>query len=245
MTDSEIQDDLGGLPKPKAVAPLPATQSDIERALADARAASEALPQRTETDAQERAGQLLHVRALLPLSAAKAPRAELESRVHARMLKNVNAWRPGLGNLILAGRTRAGKTSAAVHLVRRLLHEGAIAGGEAFRLARSIRWQDCRALSAVGREARLGTGTPDAIVSCQRVRLLVLDDLGATDDRETLERVLDIRYQRELPTITTTGLRGRALEENEQSELAAALGDALTARLFECGASKGTLVEVF
>jgi hypothetical protein len=224
---------------------------DLESVIAAARDAAERNAGSLPTDAQERSAKLDRVREQLPLAARRASRAELEARCHPKLLKHALAWRWGAGNLILAGKTGAGKTTAAIHLVRRLLSEGARAGGDAFERARSIRWQECRALSAVGREWKLGAGMPDEVFRCQRVGLLVLDDLGATDDKQTLERVLEGRYERGLPTITTTGLRVTDPKEKwdedcySAGQLEKALGDALSRRLFECGPSKGTFVEVF
>jgi len=216
---------------------------DLEAVIAAARDAAERNVGSLPTDAQERARKLDRIREQLPLGARRASRAELEARCHAKLLKHALAWHWGAGNLIFSGSTGAGKTSAAVHLVRRLLAEGAALGGEAFDRARSIWWQECRALSVVGREWKLGAGIPDDVHRCQRVGLLVLDDLGATDDKQTLERVLNARYERGLPTITTTGLSISAMY-GDTGQLENALGDALARRLFECGPSRGTYVEV-
>ncbi|HZJ13981.1 MAG TPA: hypothetical protein VFD27_02980, partial [Chthoniobacteraceae bacterium] len=82
---------------------------------------------------------------------------------------------------------------------------------------------------------KLGTGAPEEIVRCQNARLLVLDDLGKSDDREALEVILQARNQRAWPTVTTTGIG--------VAELAKFLGQALTRRLFECGADSGAAVD--
>jgi IstB-like ATP binding protein len=172
----------------------------------------------------------------LPSGARKATRSELEKRISPRALKAVEGWQWGGGNIVLMGATGTGKTSAAAHLVRRLCFEAAVHGGAAFGLAQFIRWQSCRALSEVARETRLGTGTPEAVTRCQYARLLVLNDLGPTDDRATVERILDDRYERGWPTVTTTGLCAAELEH--------AFGDALARRIFECGPDRGTYVEL-
>jgi hypothetical protein len=200
------------------------------------RAACEAQMEPPPTDAARRFEALREVLATLPAGGAKASRSELESRIHPRALRAVSGWRWGGGNLVLLGATGTGKTSAAVHLVRRLCLEAAVDGGEAFERARLIRWQSCRALSGVAAETKLGTGTPEVVTRCQYARLLILNDLGAGDERATLERIIDERYERGWPTVTTTGL-GRV-------ELEHAFGDAFSRRLFECGSDRGSFVEL-
>lgn len=217
-------------------APASATLGDVMRAAERARQAAESCPVPVPTDAQERQLRLKPVLEQLPAGMHRATRLELEGRIDPKLLKAVLGWRWGGGNLVLMGATGSGKTSAAAHLVRRLCFEGAVRGGEAYELAKLIRWQSCRALSDVGRETRLGTGTPEPVTRCQNARLLVLNDLGANDDRATLERILDERYERGWPTITTTGLGGEQLD--------ALFGDALSRRIFECGADRGLFVEI-
>lgn len=219
-----------------SASPASATLADVLAAASRARAVSEAAGMPETTDAQERHMKLRPVLEQLPAGMHRATRHELEGRIEPRLLRAVLGWHWGSGNLVLMGATGCGKTSAAAHLIRRLCSEGAREGRRPFELASMIRWQSCRDLSEVGRETRLGSGTPEAIQRCQYARLLVLNDLGAGDDRTTLERVLDARYERGWPTITTTGL-GR-------EQLDTAFGDALARRIFECGADRGRFVEI-
>jgi DNA replication protein DnaC len=86
----------------------------------------------------------------------------------------------------------------------------------------------------------MGGGEAPEITMCKYARLLILDDLGANDDRTSLERILQFRINRAWPTVITTGLRADGPEGIERL-----FGEALSARLFECGANKGKLVEVF
>lgn len=212
---------------------------DLENVIERARIASAAAGLHVPTEAEARRELLRPVLGQLPAGAREATRVALEARMHPRALAAVSSWRWGSGNLVLLGKTGTGKTSAAAWLVRKLCAQATQCGGEALQRALLIRWQSCRDLSEVGRETKLGTGTPEVVQRCQYARLLVLNDLGIDDDRKTLERVLDARYERGWPTITTTGLRARGV-----NSLEAALGDALTRRLVECGSDRGTFVDL-
>lgn len=209
---------------------------DLEAVIAHARAAQERRNAPPITDAAERYQRLRPVLERLPAGMRAPSRSELEARINPRILRAVTGWRWGDGNLVLLGATGSGKTSGAAHLVRRLCFEAAARGGDEFERAQLIRWQSCRALSEVARETRLGTGIPEDVLRCQNARLLVLNDLGQHDDTVTLERILDERYERGWPTVTTTGLA--------PTQLDSVFGDALARRIFECGADRGGFVEV-
>lgn len=217
----------------------PSVATDLAEIIARARAAQEARPEPVPPENSDRFDRHLRLKPvleMLPTGMRSALRIELEEHIDPRILKAVLAWHWGDGNLVLMGATSVGKTSGAVHLVRRLCHEGAILGGDAFERAQLIRWQSCRELSELVRETKLGTGAPQEITRCQNARLLVLNDIGIDDDKRSLERVLDARYERKWPTITTTGLSAKQLAE--------AFGDALTRRVFECGPDRGRFVEI-
>jgi DNA replication protein DnaC len=218
----------------------PASLSDVLGAAARAQAHWEASGLRADPEPQVRARQLREVVDRLPEARRRTSRAELEQQTHPKFLAVVSQWNWGDGNVILAGRTRVGKTTAAVHLVRRLCHEGARDGGQAFELAKSIRWVEFRELVALAREYRPGSGTADEVISCQHARLLILDDLGGTGDRagrESVERILQFRLNRAWPTITTTGI--------PPTDLDGLFGERFVARLLERAADKGTIVECF
>jgi DNA replication protein DnaC len=176
------------------------------------------------------------VRNQVPLH-CRGTRAELVGRMHDKLFRAVHAWDWGDPNLLLIGTTGTGKTTAAAYLLRRLCAYGIEHGGEALEMARLTRWQSCRELSAVVREYPLGQGAPDTILRCQNARLLILDDLGASDERTALERVMDARYERGWPTITTTGLAYR--------ELSHALGEHLVRRLVDCRGRTGRVLQAF
>lgn len=247
MTDDDFSDEdlaaraeaaqaRSAAPDEPVLPPTSASLADVLEAASRARAAHERRGVPETTDAKERHLKLKPVLEQLPNGMHRATRQELEGRIEERLLRAVLGWRWGAGNLVLMGATGCGKTSAAAHLVRRLCFEGAVHGGQAFELSGMIRWQSCRDLSEIGRETRLGTGTPEVVQRCQYARLLVLNDLGAGDDRTTLERVLDARYERGWPTVTTTGLGAEQLDK--------VFGDALSRRIFECGADRGRFVEI-
>jgi hypothetical protein len=216
----------------------PATLGDVFAALENARAASEARGTVPESETEARRIQLFPVLNRLPALMLRLPRATVESLIDPVLLDAVSGWKWGDGNILLAGRTRVGKTMAAVHLVRRLIQEGIRHGGEAFELAKMIRWQECRELSAAAREYKLGTGSPEEIIGCKLARLLILDDLGAHDEREGLDRILQFRLTRGWPTITTTGLR-----VDGPQGLDATFGEHFTVRLLELGSDKGMIFE--
>lgn len=198
----------------------------------------------------DRLRSLRHVREQLP-SNAHGPVAELRARTPAKLLGVVDGWSWSGPNLLILGPTRVGKTSGAALLVRLLLERAAAAsaafspavrrlwGGckSEFDLADLIRWQSCRDLTTTVREFPLGQGTPETIQRCQHARLLVLDDVGTTDDRGALERILNARYERRWPTITTSGLTS--------TELVRTLGDALVRRMSERAGLSGLIVNLF
>ena len=239
ISDSDLED-IANASKERIGAPAPREPSrpnDLLQTIGRARDAWVRRGEPTDTsDVLRRHVALREITDTLPLGARTATREELEARIHPRALRAAQGWRWGSGNLVLMGATGTGKTSAAAHLVRRLCHEAAVHGGAAYELAEIIRWQSCRALSGLANETKRGTGTPEAVTRCQYARLLVLNDLGAGDERETLERILDERYERGWPTITTTGLGRVQLEQ--------AFGDALSRRIFECKGNPGAFVEL-
>jgi len=167
----------------------------------------------------------------------RGTRAELVARMADKLFRAVDDWRWGDANLLMLGSTGAGKTTAAAYLLRRLCAFGVDQGGEALELAKLIRWQSCRELTNTVREYPLGEGMPETIMRCQNARLLILDDLGAGDDKGALERVLNVRYERGWATITTSGLQYR--------ELVTALGEHLVRRLVETHGKQGRVLQAF
>jgi DNA replication protein DnaC len=185
---------------------------------------------------RERQASLENVRQQVPLH-CRGPRAELVARIDDKFFRAVHSWAWGDPNQLLLGTTGKGKTTAAAYLLRRLCAMAIEHGGEALERSKLIRWQSCRELSAVVREFPLGEGTPETIQRCQNARLLILDDLGASDERAPLERVMDVRYMRGWPTITTSGIHYR--------QLVTTLGEHLVRRLVDCRGQAGVVLQVF
>lgn len=241
--------------EPEAQLKAPAARPDPYTALGAAVASARAALEPTFVDSGERVTadrvrSLRHVREQLP-SNAHGGVAELRSRTPAKLLSVVDGWRWDGPNLLILGPTRVGKTSGAALLVRQLL-ERSVASTDAFSLAVRrlwggckseydladlIRWQSCRELTTTVREFPLGQGTPETIQRCQHARLLVLDDIGSTDDRGALERILNARYERRWPTVTTSGLTS--------GELVRTFGDALVRRMSERAGLNGLIVNLF
>jgi hypothetical protein len=241
--------------EPELVAKAPPARPEPYAALGQAVAAAAAAMAPTfiaaDDDAvPDRLRKLRHVREQLP-SNTLGPLEELRGRAPSKLLPIADGWVWGGPNLLVLGPTRVGKTSGVALLVRLLLERSArstecfspaarkLWGGCAsqLQLADLIRWQSCRDLTSAVREYPLGQGTPETIQRCSHARLLVLDDVGATDDKGALERILNVRYERRWPTITTSGLTSR--------ELVAAFGESLVRRMSERAGQPGLSVNLF
>ncbi|NED87689.1 ATP-binding protein, partial [Streptomyces sp. SID11233] len=118
---------------------------------------------------------------------------------------------------LMAGVVGAGKTWQAYGAIRRLVQEGI-----------GVRWRATTAADLYA-ELRPGSDTDSerVLASYSRVPLLILDDLGAARSTEFVEeqtyRLINRRYNHELPTLVTTNLR--------IGDLRAHLGDRVASRL--------------
>ncbi|MGW7711627.1 ATP-binding protein [Streptomyces sp. NPDC054771] len=120
-------------------------------------------------------------------------------------------------SLLMAGVVGAGKTHQAYGAVRLLVQSGV-----------GVRW---RATTAADLYADLrprpGTDSERELAAVSRCPLLIIDDLGAAKASEWVEevtyRLINRRYNYELPTLITTNLAIK--------ELRAYLGDRVTSRL--------------
>ncbi|MEU6664057.1 ATP-binding protein [Streptomyces sp. NPDC046821] len=120
-------------------------------------------------------------------------------------------------SLLMAGVVGAGKTHQAYGAVRRLVQSGV-----------GVRW---RATTAADLYAELrprpGADSERELAAVSRCPLLIIDDLGAAKASEWVEevtyRLINRRYNYELPTLITTNLAIK--------DLRAYLGDRVTSRL--------------
>ncbi|MFD8012464.1 ATP-binding protein [Streptomyces sp. NPDC058955] len=120
-------------------------------------------------------------------------------------------------SLLMAGVVGAGKTHQAYGAVRRLVQSGV-----------GVRW---RATTAADLYADLrprpGVDSERELAAVSRCPLLIIDDLGAAKATEWVEeityRLINRRYNYELPTLITTNLAIR--------DLRAHLGDRVASRL--------------
>ncbi|MEU7510686.1 ATP-binding protein [Streptomyces sp. NPDC042898] len=120
-------------------------------------------------------------------------------------------------SLLMAGVVGAGKTHQAYGAVRRLVQSGV-----------GVRW---RATTAADLYADLrprpGADSERELAAVSRCPLLIIDDLGAAKASEWVEevtyRLINRRYNYELPTLITTNLA--------ISDLRAHLGDRVASRL--------------
>jgi hypothetical protein len=237
MTDQEHGEPTFSHQELPSLPTQPAPYSGLGDAIVDAQKALEARCLFVEGDAvDDRKRALQAIVDTLPLN-GRRHRSELLANMPTRLVKELDGWRWEDGNLLILGPSGAGKTTGAAYLVRLLCARAAQHGGETFEKAKLIRWQSCRELSQLVREHPLGQGMPDAVQRCQNARLLVLDDIGSTDDKGALERILNTRYERAWPTITTSGLTSR--------ELVSACGEALVRRMLSRGGKNGRIVDLF
>ncbi|MFD6415752.1 ATP-binding protein [Streptomyces sp. NPDC060194] len=120
-------------------------------------------------------------------------------------------------SLLMAGVVGAGKTHQAYGAVRALVRSGI-----------GVRWQATTAADLYAElRPRPGVDSERELARVSRCPLLILDDLGAAKSSEWVEettyRLINRRYNLELPTLVTTNLR--------ISDLRAYVGDRVASRL--------------
>lgn len=187
---------------------------------------------------QERLIESREVRDRLPPFLRHADRSALEGRVTgAGLLAAALAWRWGAGSLLLLGPTRCGKSTVAAHMYRRLLAEAVRAGGAAWTGAHGMAWFGAEELFAAGRAHPLGKGDVPETVAAERATLLFLDDAGWDRDPAPVSAVLNARYERQAPTVITSG--------KTPDELTAHYGAAVVRRMVESGGKPAKVVNCF
>ncbi|MFJ3713019.1 ATP-binding protein [Streptomyces sp. NPDC090053] len=165
------------------------------------------------------------------LSAGMPPRYQAAVADHPQVL----AWArevaeaaiaPSLGarrqvttgpSLLMAGVVGAGKTHQAYGAVRRLVQSGV-----------GVRWRTTTAADLYADlRPRPGVDSERELAAVSRCPLLIIDDLGAAKASEWVEevtyRLINRRYNYELPTLITTNLAIK--------DLRAYLGDRIASRL--------------
>ena len=187
---------------------------------------------RARSDVDGRTGALR--RALPPWRWARIGDPTWLARVPDRRLRQLaERWTPTSGSVLLSGPSGAGKTSACVALAWRLLGE-ACEAGDVEHVACSAAWVSALDLADDWRRSQYDReGSP--LAHAQRARVVVLDELGQEDARPAwLLELVEPRYQRGAPTITTTGLR--------LADLTDRYGSGAVRRLVEPG---GTIIDLW
>jgi DNA replication protein DnaC len=121
------------------------------------------------------------------------------------------------GNLVLLGPAGCGKTMVVASIIKRLCAEAVaafVSDSSKLEYAARVVWTTAADLHNSRRQHRLGEGEAPDFLRAETAPLLVLDELGQemADDRWLLE-FLNARYNRGLPTITTSGLTLPELEK--------------------------------
>lgn len=129
-------------------------------------------------------------------------------------------------SFLLLGATGNGKTTAAIHLVRRLLKEGKV-DEEAFVRAKSIFWARADAITSAGKGDELHNH--QVLHRAANARLFILDDLAEAS--KTIYKVIQARYDNPdpRPIIVTSGA------SNEKDFASRVGGDAILRWIIECG----------
>jgi hypothetical protein len=124
-------------------------------------------------------------------------------------------WKRKVGNVLLVGPTRIGKSKTAIACAHRILDE-ALQGGldaNAFRFARGVRVVSGLKLGRARRETRLGELAELERIA-QRATLLILDEVGFEEDPAVIRDVIYDRCEdRGRPTFITSGRTIAELEE--------------------------------
>jgi len=167
-------------------------------------------------------GRLNGVSSSLPKFAVLPDSPEFSQRVQEpRLRRAAGGYRVERhGNLVLLGPAGCGKTMVAASIVKRLCAEAVAAyiapGHDSSKLefATRVTWTTAADLNNSRRQHRLGEGEAPDFLRAEDATLLVLDELGQEigDDRWLLE-FLNARYNRALPTISTSGLTRAELEK--------------------------------
>jgi DNA replication protein DnaC len=188
-------------------------------------------------------GRLVRVLSSLPRFAVSIGSSEFHDRVkQARLVAVATRYQPKEhGCLALIGPAGCGKSVTAAAIVKRLCTEAVDAYTARERdtskidAAARIYWTTAADLCNARKQYRLGEGEAPELRLAETAPLLVLDEFGQeiADDRWLLE-LLDVRYARDLPTLSTSGLTRSQIENR--------YGSGATRRLIE---PKGSFIDLF
>lgn len=137
--------------------------------------------------------------------------AEWCAKAHPRLVKFADRWTMLLGSFALLGKSGTGKTSSCRALCDRLRREALARGDVAHPIVGAV-WANGVDYARHRRE--LPRGKPDLELDAMgKASFLVLDEIGQEDCQpQWLLEVLDARYRRKRPTLTTSGLTRAQLE---------------------------------
>lgn len=146
---------------------------------------------------------------------ARSAAATLAERNVAMALIERGGWGRELGNVVILGPKRIGKSKTAVACAHRFLDKalrGELDAG-AFRFARGIRVISGLKLGRARLTTRLGE-VPELERVAQRATLLIIDEVGFEEDSTVIRDVIYERCEdRRRPTFLTSGLTLAALQD--------------------------------
>jgi DNA replication protein DnaC len=221
---------------PPASRTIPPLEDLMRQALEFASTLEERLPE--DEQRALRTPRATEIRDRLPSFLRKVKPADLERFVGDHRLRDhVRGWRVGQPGLLLLGKSGVGKSAAAGMLFRRLLGTGWRHGGKEWEYAQRLRWFSAAALSQARREHPLGQGEAREISQATHASLLVIDDAGWDNDTQAVAEVLAARYEKELPTVMTSGCTVDELSKHYSA--------AVMRRFAESGGTSATVVDCF
>lgn len=235
--DLEREMDARASAKPAPAPPKP--RAPLESLIADALELARKAPNdTTQRECDERTPEAERIRDRMPAFVRDAKTGDLERRIrHDALRERARAWRVGGRGMLFVGPTGVGKSSAAALVFRRALGTGWRDGGMAWDFAQGLRWFSAAALSQARREHPLGHGEAPELVRAEYATLLVIDDAGWDRDPLAVSDVLAARYERQKPTIITSG---QTVEELERH-----YGAAVLRRFTEVGGGAATILDCF
>lgn len=135
--------------------------------------------------------------------------------------------------VLLVGGAGVGKTSLACAMLRSIIEAGRRDASE-YRRSASARFSGAYWIAKARGEHRLGDGEAPVIREALRASVLVIDDLGIEQAKNTaLSEVIYERHAEEMPTIVTTGFGFEALAQRYGDGIARRLAEG--AKVIRCG----------